>query len=36
MNCVGSRVWIKTLHFTAKIISFQLTIHINFKEDYHV
>lgn len=35
MNYVGSRVWIKTLHFTTQIISFQLTIHINFKEGYH-
>jgi len=36
MNCVGNRVSIKTLHFTTQIIPFQLTIHINFKEDSHV
>ncbi len=36
MNCVRSGVQNKTLHFTMKFISFQLTPHINFKEDYHV
>lgn len=36
MNCEGSRVSIKTLHFTTQIISFQLTINNKFKEDSHV